>query len=80
MSLLTSGMLLLLSALLFWQGHSGHSAAARPAFYEYLLVAVAVVVLVWVLYLAVRMTVRPGEEREDHIKRLILEEESKPNE
>jgi len=80
MSGLTSG-LLLLSALLFWQGHSGHSAAARPAFYEYLLVAVAVVVLAWVLYLAVRMTVRPGEKEKNHIKRLILEEgESKPNE
>jgi len=70
-----------LLASLFWQGHSGHSAAAGPAFYEYLLVAVAVVVLVWVLYLAVRMTVRPGEEQEDHIKRLILKEgESQPNE
>ncbi len=73
--------MLLLLALLLWQGHTGHSAAGRPAFYEYLLVAVAVVVLVWVLYLAVRLTVRPGEEEKNHIKRLILEEgESKPNE
>lgn len=80
MSGLMSGTLLLL-ALLLWQRHAGHPAAARPAFYEYLLVAVAVVVLVWVLYLAVRLTVRPGEKEKDHIKRLILEEgESKPNE
>lgn len=56
------------------QAHTGHAAAARPAFYEYLLVAIAVVAMVWTLYLAVRMTVRPGEDKPDHIKRRILED------
>lgn len=59
----------------------GGSEVARPAFYEYVLVAFSVVVLVWVFYLAIRATVRPGEERKEHIKRLVLEDrESEPNE
>lgn len=62
---------------LAWQAHPGHSPAARPALYEYLLVGGAVVVLVWVFYLAIRVSVWPGEEEPDHIKRLILEDEEK---
>jgi hypothetical protein len=52
----------------------GRPTDTHPALYEYILVGVSVVVLVWVFYLAVRVTVRPGEEQEDHIKRRILEE------
>lgn len=62
---------------LAWQAHSGHVPAARPALYEYVLVGGAVVVLVWVFYLAIRVSVWPGEEEPDHIKRLILEDREK---
>lgn len=58
-------------------GQGGSSSSASPHPYEYFLVGVAVVVLVWVFYLAVRMTLRPGEENKDHIKRLVLEDEEK---
>ena len=58
------------------QQHAGHGAAAnQPAFYEFVLVAIAVVVMVWAVYKAVRVTLRPGEEEPNHIKRLILEDE-----
>lgn len=63
--------------VLAWQMHAGHATAARPALYEYLLVAGAVVVLVWVFYLAIRVSVWPGEEEPNHIKRMILEDEEK---
>ena len=55
------------------QSHA-HADRAQPAFYEYLIVAIAVVAMVWTVFLAVRMTVRPGEGRPDHIKRAILED------
>lgn len=57
----------------FLQSHA-HGAGPRPAFYEYLIVAAAAVVMVWTVYLAVRMTARPGEDQPDHIKRAILED------
>lgn len=59
------------------QTHSSHTggAGARPAPYEYVLVGLAIVAMVWTLYLAVRYTVRPGEDRPDHIKRAILEDD-----
>lgn len=61
------------------QAHGGHGVspdtANLPAFYEYVLVAIAVVVMVWAVYKAVRVSVHPGEEEPNHIKRLILEDE-----
>ena len=51
-------------------------AAEAPGFASYVIVAVATVVVVWVLYLAIRMTVSPGETDRNHIKRTILEEPS----
>lgn len=59
------------------QMHGGHAGAARPALYEYLLVAAATVAMVWTLYLAARYTARPGEDNRDHIKRTILEEDDR---
>lgn len=59
------------------QGSADGGGSAPPHLYEYFLVGVAVVVLVWVFYLAVRMTLRPGEEEKDHIKRLVLEDEER---
>jgi hypothetical protein len=40
----------------------------------YILLAVDIVILVWVLFLAAKYTFRPGEESADHIKRRILED------
>ncbi len=52
--------------------------AGPHAFWEYALVACAVVVLVWVLYKAFMYTIRPGEKEPDHIKRRILESDATP--
>lgn len=60
-------------ALAWLQAHTSH-AATRPDLYEYLLVGVAAVAAAWTIYLAVRYTVRPGEDNPDHIKRRILED------
>ncbi|MGH9862179.1 MAG: hypothetical protein ACRD35_02015 [Candidatus Acidiferrales bacterium] len=59
------------------QAHNSHGGGSgtRPAAYEYVLVGLAIVGMVWTLYLAVRYTVRPGEDRPDHIKRAILEDD-----
>ena len=61
-------------ALAVLQAHTSH-VASRPALYEYLLVGVAAVAAAWTIYLAVRYTLRPGEDNPDHIKRRILEDE-----
>ncbi len=50
-----------------------NSMAAPHAGWEYGLVAGALIILVWVLYLGVRFTLWPGEESPHHIKRKILE-------
>ena len=55
--------------------HDMHQMAGPHAWWEYALVAGAVLVLVWVLYLAFRYTLRPGENEPGHIKRKILEGE-----
>lgn len=73
MSLSAIGIAAALAALL-WQGHAGHAPARQPALYEYVLVGIATVAMVWTVYLAVRYTLHPGEEERDHIKRLILED------
>jgi len=53
--------------------HDMHQMAGPQAWWEYALVAGAVLVLVWVLYLAFKYTFRPGENEPGHIKRKILE-------
>ena len=52
-------------------------ADSRPAVYEYVLVGIAVVVTAWVIVRAIRVTLRPGEEQKDHIKRVVLEDDGK---
>ena len=59
-----------------WAQMHQHHAAEPPGFAAYVIVAVATVVVVWVLYLAVRMTISPGETDRSHIKWAILEEPS----
>ncbi len=46
---------------------------------EYVIVFIAAVVTAYVLVLAVKWTMRPGEDRPDHIKRTILEDEADSN-
>jgi hypothetical protein len=54
-----------------------HAAGASHAsVFEWVLVFVAAVVLVWTLALAIRYTVRPEETDPGHIKRRILSDES----
>jgi hypothetical protein len=54
-----------------------HAAGASHAsVFEWGLVFVAAVVLVWTLGLAIRYTVRPEETDPRHIKRRILSDES----
>ena len=50
-----------------------HRAPRSPL--EYVIVFIAAVVTAYVLVLAVKWTMRPGEDRADHIKRTILEDE-----
>jgi hypothetical protein len=53
-----------------------HAAGASHAsVFEWVLVFVAAVVLVWTLGLAIRYTVRPEETDPGHIKRRILTDE-----
>ena len=52
-----------------------HSAASHASAFEYVLVFVAAIVLVWTLGLALRYTVRPRETDPDHIKHRILDDE-----
>lgn len=55
--------------------HEGHSMASGPhATWEYLLAGFSMAIVLWVFYLAIRMTLRPGEEEKDHIKRTILDD------
>jgi hypothetical protein len=61
---------------LVWLQHEGHQMSGGPhAAWEYGLVGFSLLVLIWVLYLALRMTFRPGERNPDHIKRTILEDD-----
>ena len=62
-------------AVLQAHGSHGGGSGTRPAPYEYVLVGLAIVGMLWTLYLAVRYTLRPGEDRPDHIKRSILDDE-----
>jgi hypothetical protein len=41
---------------------------------EYVIAGIAVVVAAYAMFLAVKYTIRPGEQEADHIKRRILSE------
>jgi hypothetical protein len=44
-------------------------------FFDYIVAAVAVGVLLMILYLCIRYFLRPGETNDDHIKKKILDDE-----
>jgi len=51
-----------------------HPHAPGPTLVEYAIVVVATLITAYVLVRAAQMTVRPGENEPQHIKRAILEE------
>jgi len=53
--------------------HPMNHMAGPHSLWEYVVVACAVVILIWVFYLGIKYTFWPGEEQPDHIKRKILE-------
>lgn len=55
-----------------------HHMLMPHSFWAYALVAVDVLILVWVLFLGLKYTFKPGEESPDHIKRRILEDAPDP--
>ena len=46
--------------------------------FEWIAVGLAALFVVWVIWRAVVLTVRPGEDDPDHIKRQILRDEPPP--
>lgn len=70
-------VLVWMSAVALWQ-HMGHEMSSGPhATWEYVLAGFSVAVVLWVFYLAVRMTLRPGEDEKTHIKRTVLDDDWK---
>ena len=45
-------------------------------FVEWTLVGLAALFVVWVIWRAVVLTIRPGEDEPDHIKRMILQDDA----
>jgi len=60
--------------------HDMSQMAGPHAAWEYALVAVAVIIVGWVFYLAFKYSFQPGEQQADHIKQRILENEGPPRE
>lgn len=50
-----------------------HGAGAHGAF-DYVIVAITVVIVLFTLGFSIKYVVRPGEQEADHIKRIILSE------
>lgn len=46
--------------------------------FEWLLVGLAALLVVWVIWRAVILTIHPGEDEPDHIKRMILNDDTPP--
>ena len=55
----------------------GHSLWTEWGALEWSIVAVGGAISLWVIWLAVRHTFRPGEEADDHVKRSILADEDR---
>jgi hypothetical protein len=45
---------------------------------EWVLVGIAIAAAAWVIWRAVILTIRPGEEDPEHIKRQVLREDASP--
>ncbi len=54
--------------------HRDGMPIAPPGFWDYVIVAISIVVLLVALWLFLRSFLRPGEEEPDHIKRKVLED------
>lgn len=63
----------MMSAFLLQSQHV--HAMEAPGWGSLLIVFIAAAVVAWVFYLAIRMTISPGETDRSHIKWSILEEE-----
>jgi hypothetical protein len=46
--------------------------------FEWAIVALAAVAAIWSIVKAVKMTLHPGEEEPDHVKRIIFQESPEP--
>lgn len=55
-----------------------HFDFARFSVLEWVLFVLECAITVWVLWLAVKTTMRPGEEAPDHVKRSILSDDDVP--
>ena len=53
----------------------GHFAFGQFSILEWALFVLECAITVWVLWLAVRTTLRPGEDAADHVKRSILDDD-----
>ena len=60
----------------FLAAHSHDLTSLGP--FEWLLVGLAALLVVWVIWRAVVLTIHPGEEEADHIKRMILDDDTPP--
>jgi hypothetical protein len=56
-----------------------HPALSTWGWVEWTIFAVCCLVTAWVLWLAVRWTLHPGEEEPDHVKRSILDDDPPPS-
>ena len=63
-----------MSALLAAHDHDVSNLTAL----EWVLVGLAALFVVWVIWRAVILTIRPGEEDPNHIKRMILDDDQPP--
>lgn len=56
-----------------------HAPFSSWGWLEWAIFAACALVTAWVLWLAVRWTLRPGEEDPDHVKRSILDDDGPPD-
>ena len=55
-----------------------HGGFGAWSWVEWAIFAFCCLVTAWVLWVAVRLTLRPGEEEPDHVKRSILDDDPLP--
>jgi len=56
--------------------HGVHPAAQTDAGVGYyFILGIVIVGVAWIMFMAIRMTLKPGENEEDHIKRTVLKDD-----
>lgn len=55
--------------------HLQHPSDGPNGILDHILVAVSVLVVLIVLFLTIKYIIKPGEKQEDHIKRIILQDD-----